>query len=122
MKYPWIDAYLMAKPGVEKDVQSDWNWIRYKIGSMMFCAVCLDDQDQPYYITLKLEPAKGDALRQLYPDILPVYYMNKVHWNSVRPDGTVPEELMKEMLDESYHLVLHRLSRKIQKKILEEIS
>ncbi len=122
MNYPWIDAYLMAKPGVEKDVQSDWNWIRYKIGSRMFCAVCLDDRDQPYYITLKLEPAKGDALRQLYPDILPGYYMNKVHWNSVRPDGTVPEELMKEMLDESYHLVLHRLSRKIQKKILEEIS
>ena len=32
MKYPWIDEYLLSMPSVTKDLQSDWNWIRYKIG------------------------------------------------------------------------------------------
>ena len=25
MKYPWIDEYLMKKPGVTRDLQKDWN-------------------------------------------------------------------------------------------------
>ena len=84
MPYPWIDDYLLQKPGVTKDLQPDWNWIRYQIGGKLFAAVCLDDQDQPYYITLKLDPAEGDFLRGQYEDILPGYNMNKTHWNSVR--------------------------------------
>ena len=27
MPYPWIDDYLLQKPGVTKDLQPDWNWI-----------------------------------------------------------------------------------------------
>ncbi len=121
MQYPWLDQYLLGKKGVTKDLQSDWNWLRYKVGDKMFCAVCMDDKNVPYYITLKLEPAKGDALRQCYPDILPGYYMNKIHWNSVKAKGTVPDALLKEMLDEAYSLILGSLTKKKQKEILEEI-
>lgn len=119
MRYPWIDEYLMEKKGVTKDLQKDWNWIRYQIGGKMFAAVCKDEQDQPYYITLKLEPLQGDFLRQQYDDIIPGYYMNKVHWNSVKADGEVPDDLLKDMLDQSYKLVLGGFSKKKQKEILE---
>ena len=44
--------------------------------------------------------------------------MNKVHWNSVRTDGAVPDELLKEMLDKSYALVLAGFSKKKQQEIL----
>ena len=54
MRYTWIDEYLTGKPGVTKDFQAEWKWIRYHIGGKMFAAICLDDHDQPYYITLKL--------------------------------------------------------------------
>ena len=118
MRYEWMDDFLMSKPGVAKDLQKDWNWIRYQIGGKMFAAICLDDDDKPYYITLKLDPVEGDFLRQQYEDILPGYYMNKLHWNSVRPDGAVPEELMRHMLDQAYTLVLHSLSRKKQAELL----
>lgn len=101
MPYPWIDDYLLQKPGVTKDLQPDWNWIRYQIGGKLFAAVCLDDQDQPYYITLKLDPAEGDFLRGQYEDILPGYYMNKTHWNSVRAQGSVPDDLLRNLLDEA---------------------
>ena len=84
MKYPWIDEYLMRKSGVTKDLQPEWNWIRYQIGGKMFAAICRDDHDQPYYITLKLEPLEGDFWRKQYDDIIPGYYMNKTHWNSVK--------------------------------------
>lgn len=118
LKYAWIDDFLLKKQGVTKDLQPEWNWIRYQIGGKMFAAVCLDDNDKPYYITLKLEPSEGDFLRQQYEDIIPGYYMNKLHWNSVNADGTVSDELLKDMLNKSYNLVLSGFSKKKQKEII----
>ncbi len=103
-KYPWIDEYLMAKRGVTKDLQAEWNWIRYHIGGKMFAAVLLDDNDRPYYINLKLEPMEGELMRQQYPDIIPGYYSNKQHWNSVKTDGEIPDDLLKHWLDRSCEL------------------
>ena len=120
MKYPWIDEYLMKKPGVVRDLQKDWNWMRYQIGGKMFAAVCRDDDDQPYYITLKLDPLEGDFWRGQYADIIPGYYMNKTHWNSVRADGEVPDDILRDLLDKAYGIVLAGLSRKKQKEILGE--
>lgn len=121
MRYIWIDEYLLNKTGVTKDLKKEWNWIRYQIGEKMFAAVCLNDNDEPVYITLKLEPSEGDFLRQQYEDIIPGYYMNKVHWNSVKADGNVPDDLLKDLLDKSYQLVLGGLSKKKQKEILEDV-
>lgn len=120
MKYSWIDPYLLEKPGVTKDLQAEWNWIRYQIGGKMFAAICLDDATgKPVYITLKLKPEEGDFLRQQYEDIIPGYYMNKQHWNSIKAEGTVPDELLKEMLSKSYALLLGGFSKKKQKELLE---
>lgn len=118
MKYPWIDGYLLAKAGVTKDLKIEWNWIRYMIGGKMFVAICLDENDMPHFITLKLDPLEGDMLRQEYEDIIPGYYMNKSHWNSVKANGSIKDELLKELLDKSYNLVLGKLTKKLQKEIL----
>ena len=90
MRYEWMDEYLMEKKGVTRDLQKEWNWIRYQIGGKMFAAICRDDNDKPYYITLKLEPVEGFYLIEQYEDIIPGYYMNKTHWNSVKVGGDVP--------------------------------
>ena len=118
MNYPWVDAYLLEKKGVCKDFKEEWGWYRYQIGGKLFAAVCLDPEGKPYYITLKLTPSHGDMFRQQYPDVLPGYYMNKVHWNSIRASGAVPEAVLRDMLDEAYDLVLHSLSRKKQAELL----
>ena len=39
-------------------------------------------------------------------------------WNSINPDGNVPNDLLKDLLDKSYQLVLKGLSKKKQKEIL----
>ena len=68
---------------------------------------------------MKLDPAEGEFLRKQYEDIIPGYYMNKVHWNSVKAEGVVPDERLKEILEKSYRLVLGSLSKKKQKELLE---
>lgn len=32
--------------GVTKDIQKEWNWIRYQIGGKMFAAVCMDENNE----------------------------------------------------------------------------
>lgn len=118
MRYVWIDDFLMRKTGVTK-LPPQWNWIRYAVGGKMFAAVCLGENNRPYYITLKLEPSEGSFLRQQYEDIIPGYYMNKQHWNSIKPNGAIEDELLKDLLDKSYNLVLGGFSKKKQKEILE---
>ena len=118
MKYPWIDEYLLSKRGVTKDLQPDWNWIRYHVGGKMFAAILLDDDDQPYYSNLKLVPLEGQLMQQNYADIIPGYYSNKDHWNSVKADGCVPDDLLKTLLNRSYRLVLAGFSKQKQREIL----
>lgn len=118
MRYDWMDGYLLGKVGVTKDLQSEWNWIRYHVGGKMFAAICLDDEGKPYYITLKLEPLEGEFWRGQYKDVIPGYYMNKLHWNSIKADGAVPDGILRDMLDKSYALVLGGFSRKRQREIL----
>lgn len=123
MRYNWIDEYCMAKPGVTKDLKQEWNWVRYMVGGKMFAAILLDgaNGNKPYYINLKLEPLEGDFYRNQYPgDVIPGYYSNKQHWNSILPDGAVPDELLREMLDKSYGLVLKGLPKRLQREITGE--
>lgn len=118
MRYHWLDSYLLGKRAVTKDLQPEWNWVRYQIGGKMFAAVCLDGEGRPYYINLKLDPAEGRFFREQYEDVLPGHYSNKEHWNSIRPDGAVPDELLRELLDKSYQLVLGGFPKKRQREIL----
>jgi predicted DNA-binding protein (MmcQ/YjbR family) len=120
MRYQWIDEYLKSMKGVSSDFKEEWNWTRYLLGDKMFAAVCKDDQGRDSLITLKLEPMEGQFLRQQYEDIIPGYYMNKVHWNSIKADGNVPDDLLKDLLEKSYRLVLAGLTKKKQSELLGE--
>ena len=59
-------------------------------------------------------------LREQYEAIVPGYYMNKLHWNSIDLlANQVPDETMKMMIKTSYDLVLKGLTKKRQKEIAD---
>jgi predicted DNA-binding protein (MmcQ/YjbR family) len=118
MKYAWLDEYCLSKKGVVKDYKLEWNATRYMIKDKMFVLQGGDKEGIPI-ITVKLEPAFGEFLRQQYTDIIPGYHMNKIHWNSLYTNGDVPDDVVRDMLDQSYNIVLASLSSKLQKEILE---
>jgi Uncharacterized protein conserved in bacteria len=117
MKYNWIEDYLTTKNGVTRDFKVEWQWHRFQIMNKMFAAICVDNEGRNI-ISLKCEPTLGLSLRNQYASVRPGYYMNKNHWNSVDLNGEVPDEILKEMINQSYQLVLSSLSKSIQKKIL----
>lgn len=121
MNYNFIDEYLMSKSSVTKDFKEEWNWERYKIDDKMFVALCYNSENKLKYITLKLNPIDGEFFRNEYEDIIPGYYMNKTHWNSVKANGEVPVEILKELLDKAYIEILNKLAKKKREAILNEM-
>ena len=119
MNYEWIDAYCLSKKGVEKDFKVEWDATRYRIRDKMFGMMGGDKEKKPIF-TVKLEPSFGEFLRAQYKDIIPGYYMNKEHWNSLYLNGSVPDEVVKEMIDRGYDVLLHSFSKKARQEIAGE--
>lgn len=71
----------------------------------------------PLSVSLKCEPALAVRLRIDYDEITTAYHFNKVHWNGVRLDGTLPDQMILEMIEDSYDLVVSTLNRE-QKALL----
>lgn len=62
-------------------------------------------------VTLKAAPSDSIALREMYPDVSAGYHMNKRHWISLSPGPSLDEELVRELVTESYLLVVEKLPR-----------
>jgi len=107
--------YMLRKRGVLEDRPFGPEYLVYKVGGKMFAllAVTLD----PLRMNLKCDP--GDALmfRDIYPAVRPGYHMNKRHWNTVILDGTLPEELVHAMIDDSYDLVVRGLPKHLREEL-----
>ena len=56
------------------------------------------------YLNVKTDPEYSDILRNAYSYIIPAYHMNKEHWNTIIIDENVDEDLVKELLEQSYDL------------------
>ena len=67
----------------------------------------------PLGISLKCDPELAPALRAANPGITGGYHLNKRHWNTV-DTATVDEEMVLEMLEDSYDLVVAGLPKKQQ--------
>lgn len=125
-RYPWIDEYLISKPGVTKDYKVEWEWLRYKVGDKLF-AIILHPSDKydPMYankdlISLKCDPILAELLRKEYDEVMPGFYCDKRIYNSIDLGGTIPDDRLKLMIDESYGMAFGKLTKKLQKEILAD--
>ncbi len=98
MNYAWIEAECLAKKSATTDFKVEWQWTRYLVADKMFAAICQHKDGRPI-ITVKCDPMYNQLMREQYEDIIPGYYMNKDHWNSIYLDKDVPKQVIKEMIE-----------------------
>ena len=61
---------------------------------------------EPLSISLKCDPALAVQLRSAHPEITPGYHMDKRHWISLHPGGSLGPDVVEELVTESYRLVV----------------
>ena len=118
MTHEEIIRYGLTKAGAETEFKGEWDATLLKVADKMF-ALLGTDADGNVIASLKCEPLKADYLRLHHKEIVPGYYLNKLHWNSIHLDGEISDEMMHEMIDASYLLVFSKLTKKKQAEINE---
>jgi predicted DNA-binding protein (MmcQ/YjbR family) len=63
----------------------------------------------PLSVSLKCDPPLAVQLREAHSAIRPGYHLNKQHWNTVTLDGSLPDQMVRDMIEDSYDLVVSRL-------------
>jgi predicted DNA-binding protein (MmcQ/YjbR family) len=81
----------------------------------MFALSAMDKDN--FSVSLKCEPALAEQLRAVHPEITGAWHLNKTHWNGVRLDGALPDSMVRDMVEDSYDLVVATLSRRQQEQL-----
>ncbi|MFF9091925.1 MmcQ/YjbR family DNA-binding protein [Streptomyces sp. NPDC014802] len=82
----------------------------FKVLGKMFALTQLDAR--PLTVNLKCDPEDAIRLRREHEGlIVPGWHMNKRHWNTVTADGDLPDGLVRELVEDSYDLVVAGLPR-----------
>ena len=112
-----LRAYLLSQPGAVADYPFGPQPLVVKVGGKLFALVAEDAA--PLTISLKCEPAHAQFLRDSFPAVRPGYHLNKEHWNTVTLDGSIAEDGIRAMIDESYRLVVAGLSKAARRRLAQ---
>jgi len=118
MQLETLRAYLLSRPGATEDHPFGPQPLVVKVGGKIFALVSEDAT--PLDISLKCEPAHAQFLRDSFPAVRPGYHLNKEHWNTVTLEGSIADDGICAMIDESYRLVAGSLSKAAQRRLAGE--
>lgn len=104
-----LRPYLIGKPGASEDYPFGPETMVFKVAGKLFALVGLDAR--PLRLSLKCDPLQADQLREAYAAIGLPRYLDKRHWITITLDGSVPNETVRALVDQSYALVVRGLTR-----------
>jgi predicted DNA-binding protein (MmcQ/YjbR family) len=107
-----LRAICIAKPGTTEERPFGPDTVVFKVMNKMF-ALCGDDP-QPEFVNLKSDADDALFFREKFDGVKPGYHMDKRTWNSVYLVSDVPESLVREMIDDSYDLIVASLPKKVR--------
>ena len=108
MKPSELRGHCLSFPGAEETFPFGPNTSVFKVAGKMFALSQLGAAE--LRISLKCEPALAEQLRAAHPEVTPGYHLNKRHWNTVVVEGSLSEEMVRDMIEDSYDLVVSDLS------------
>lgn len=116
MDLEYIRTFCLDKILVTESFPFGDTALVFKVAGKIFLILSIDAW--PLQFNVKCDPEKATLLREQYSSVIPAFHMNKKHWNTVVLDGQVPVKEIREMINESYGLVVKSLPLQERKKIL----
>jgi predicted DNA-binding protein (MmcQ/YjbR family) len=117
---PGVDAselrrWCVRQAGAIEDFPFGPEHSVFKVAGKIFAISALERA--PLEVSVKCEPELAVALRDSYAAIRPGYHLNKRHWNTITLDGTVPDQLVRDLIEDSYDLVVSALPRRVREQL-----
>ena len=116
-----IKQYLLSKPFSTESFPFGEGVSVFKVNNKLFALLSLGKPDQQqadkpayWWLNLKCDPQEAVMLRDIFPAIIPGYHMNKLHWNTLILDDSIPVGEIERMIDNSFNLVVSNLPKQQQ--------
>src|SRR4051794_18713169 len=96
-------------PGAVEEFPFGPNTAVFKVGGKMF-ALSPVETDVPK-VSVKCDPDLATQLRESYDSIGFAYHLNKRHWIAVELAGDAPDQMIRDLVEDSCDLVRPRPRR-----------
>lgn len=106
--------FCLSFPGAVEEFPFGPETHVYKARAKIFAISALAS---PLKVSLKCDPDLAGDLRRSYPDVVPGYHLNKRHWNTITLGADVPDGLVRDMVEDSYDLVVDGLPRQKRERL-----
>ena len=101
--------HCLSHLGTDEDFPFGPDTSAFKVAGKIFALSRLSEY--PLRVSLKCDPSLAEELRKAHPTVIPGYHLNKRHWNTVIIDGSLPDRMIADVVEDSYDLVVSKLSR-----------
>jgi predicted DNA-binding protein (MmcQ/YjbR family) len=103
-------------PGAYEDFPFGPETSVFKVEGKLFAITAL--ASTPLKVSLKCEPELAEELRGSYPDaVAPGYHLNKRHWNTVMCDGMLSDAMVRDMVEDSYDLIVAAMPAAVRERL-----
>jgi predicted DNA-binding protein (MmcQ/YjbR family) len=109
MRASKLREHCLAFPGSVETFPFGPQTSVFKVSGKIFAISRL--RENPLRVSLKCEPLLAEQLREAHAAVSPGYHLNKRHWNTVIIDGSLPERVVRDMIEDSYDLIVSKLPR-----------
>ena len=110
-----LRRYCLAMAGATQEFPFGPATSVFKVAGKMFALTAL--RSGPLSVSVKCEPELAEQLRLSYEAIGPGYHLNKRHWNTIVLDGSLPDAMVRDMIEDSYDLVVAKLPQATQREL-----
>ena len=115
MDWDELRDLCLSFPGSEETFPFGFQTSVFKVTGKMFALS--RGEAEPLQVSIKCEPLLAEQLRAAHAAIAAGYHLNKRHWNTVTIDGSLPDAMIADMVEDSYDLVVSALSRERQRAL-----
>ena len=110
-----LRSWCLEQPGAIEEFPFGPEHSVFKVAGKMFALSALDRT--PLEVSLKCEPDLALQLRAGYPTIRAGYHLNKRHWNTITLDGSLHDEFVRDLIEDSYDLVVSSLPKRVRQEL-----
>jgi predicted DNA-binding protein (MmcQ/YjbR family) len=110
-----LRRWCLAQSGAVEDFPFGPEHSVFRVAGKMFAISALDRR--PLEVSVKCEPELAAQLRETYAAIRPGYHLNKRHWNTVTLDGSLPDQLVRDLIEDSYDLIVSALPKRVRDQL-----
>jgi predicted DNA-binding protein (MmcQ/YjbR family) len=110
----WLREYCLSLPGATEDIQWE-NDLLFRVARKIYCVVVLEPR-AAVKLSFKCTPEKFAELVEI-EGIIPAPYMARNHWVALVDMDALRRNELKELIANSYRLVVEKLPKKVQAQL-----